>query len=502
MRKIVIIIQLFFSVCLLSQNFSVKFGETNIKGLGTDYVPFIDADSENFYTASGFFEDLTGSFTITKYSSSDMNLVDTKKIQTPEINGGKTNAKKVVLVNGKLILFVMQYDKVKNVNRLYADEINADNKTQEYKLIAEIKAIDKKTKGFFSITLSEDKKSIIVLSEMPSTEADNVRYTWQILDEKLNEVWNKNITLPYHGIASDLVIEMDYKNDKVYFIATNLKDDATMKMKRTNGINKMYCYDFKQSKLTEHLFNIETKSLFDLNINFNHKNQVVLTGLYSFSKVIPAQVFFNHTRELRTEDGAFCEIYSENLENILYNDSVGNGYSSFEYYMNDVFVQDDGSVFFVSENKEKVGRGDGSGSYDYYSKGINIHYFNPNKNIKWAKRIAKEQHEVVEGACYYYFSTLSLIKNNNLFLVINDNQKNNLENSDYRFQNFIAVKNAETKVLKIDEAGNISQDKSVLEFVDSKNTVYCKINSRINPSNIIVGSNTENGKKFAKISLK
>lgn len=501
MKRALLILQLLFSSYLFSQKPNIKFGETKIGGLGTDYIPFIGSDNESFYTTSDFYVDLSGSFSITKYSGTDMNVVNTKKVQTPEINGIKTSVNKILLINGKLILFVSQYDKNKNVNRLYACNVSADNVSDEsYKLISEIKAIDKKLKGFFSVFLSKDKTSLIVLSELPSTESDDIRYSWRIADDNINVIWDKTITLPYHGIASDMVVETDYKNDKVYFIATNLKDDALMKMKRTNGINKMYCYDFKQSKLTEHFLNIESKSLFDLNINVNNKNQVVLTGLYSYSKVIPRQVFFNHTRELRTEDGAFCEVYSENIENVLYKDSIENGYSSFEYYVNDVFVQDDGSVFFVSENKEKIGKGDYT--YDYYSKGVNIHYFNPNKNIKWAKRITKEQHEVIEGGCYYYFSTLSLIKNNNLFLIINDNKKNNLETSGYSFQNFNLAKNAETKIIKIDQSGTISEDKSVLEFTDSKNTIYCKTNSRINQSEMIVGSDTESGKRFARISLK
>lgn len=503
MKKVLLILQLLFSFYLFSQKPNIKFGETKIGGLGSDYIPFIGSDNENFYTTSNFYADLTGSFSITKYSSMNMNAVNTTKVQTPEINGIKTSLNKILLIDGKLILFVSQYDKNKNVNRLYACNVSADNVSeQSYKLISEIKAIDKKLKGFFSVFLSKDKKSLIVLSELPSTESDDVRYFWQIVDNNINIIWDKAITLPYHGIASDMVVETDYKNDKVYFIATNLKDDAIMKMKRTNGINKMYCYDFKQSKLTEHFFNIEKKSLFDLNINIDYKNQVVLTGLYSYSKVIPRQVFFNHTRELRTEDGAFCEVYSENIEHILYKDSIENGYSGFEYYVNDVFVQDDGSVFLVSENKEKVGRGNGTSEYDYYSKGVNIHYFNTTKNTKWIKRISKEQHEVIEGGCYYYFSTLSLIKNNNLFLIINDNKKNNLESAGYSFQNFNLAKNAETKIIKLDESGNLAEDKSVLEFTDSKNTIYCKTNSRINQSEMIVGGDTESGKRFARISLK
>ena len=90
----------------------------------------------------------------------------------------------------------------------------------------------------------------------------------------------------------------------------------------------------------------------------------------------------------------------------------------------------------------------------------------------------------------------------NLFLIINDNKKNNLESSKYNFENFQLIKNIETKIIKINEYGNIQEDKSIADFIDSKNVVYCKTKSRINESEIIVGSKGENVKTFAKISLK
>lgn len=499
MKKVLLTLFLICSIHLFPQYPSIKIGETKISELGSDYIPFIGADSQAFYT-SDYYEDLTSNFTITKYSSKEMNIIDIKKIQVPVINDNKTCVKKVLLIDGKLILFASQYDKTNNVNRLYAININSDNKLeQSYKLISEIKTIDKKLKGFFNVTLTEDKESLIILSELPSAESDKIRYSWQIMDKNLNILWNKSINLPYYGIASDLVAKMEYRNEKIYFIVTNLKDDITIK-KKINGVNKLYCYDLKTSKLTELLLNIQSKSLFDLNINFNQKNHLVLTGLYSYSKVIDKQVFFNHTRELRTENGAFCEVYSENLENILYKDSLVSTYGGFEYYLNDVFIQNDGSIFLVSENREVIGSKNGSS--DYYSGGVKVHYFNSDTKVKWMKDINKNQHEVVEGGCYYYFSTLSLIKNNNLFLIINDNKNNNLESSKYNFENFQLVKNIETKIIKINESGNIQTDKSIDDFIDSKNVVYCKTKSRINEIEIIVGSKGGNGKTFAKISLK
>lgn len=494
---IIVLLHLF----AFSQNISITIGNEKIKWL--EFARrFVGSDNQGFYTAD-YSEDLSSNFTLTKYSSTDINTLYSQKIKVPTVNDKECLVKTILLVENTLVLFTTQYDKNNNLNKLYANKFNSDGSINpDSKLIAEIKAIDKKTKGFFRLSVSESKKSIIVLSEQPSSETDNIRYEWKVIDKDLNTLWDKSVNLPYYGISSDLIVKMEYKNDKIYFIATNLKDISIKDRKNAKAENKLYCYDLKQSKLTEVILNIRTKSLFDLNINLNDKNQVILTGLYSFSKVLDKQVFFNKTNELRDENGAFCSIYSENLTEILYNDSIENKTDGYLYYVNDVFVQNDGTVIFVSENKNYSGNQ--GGTPDYNSGGVLIHAFNPINKTKWIKKIEKSQHDVVER---YLFSTISLANNNSLALLINDNIKNTLTNTGnnsnkFIFENFQIEKNAITKIIQLDTKENIKENTTVKEFSNAENVVHCNIKTRISPNEIIVSVKTEGGNKYAKITFK
>lgn len=505
----------FFTIILAVLNFSL-FSQNITLAIGgeikrSDYDKrLVGADSKAFYTAD-YSEDMSSDFTLTKYSCLDVKMIYSKEIQIPKANDKKCNAKTILLVDGDLILFTTQHDKTSQVTKLYANKFNSDGSiSQDSKLISEIPAIDKKKIGFFYFTISENKKTIVVLSEKPTNETDSIRYNWKIIDKDLTVLWNKSMNLPYYGISSDYTEEMDYKNDKVYFIATNLKDLSIKDRKKAIAKNKLYCYDFKKTKLTELLLNIDYKSLFDLNLNFNEKNQVILTGLYSYSPDVPyKQVFFNKNTWLRNESGAFFEIYDETLETNIYKDTISNDGSVSQFYINDVILKNDGSVIIISESNHtseshKMSSSmDGSGassSITYYTGDVLIHSFNPNNKSKWIKRIEKFQY--VTEMESDFFSTLSLSNNNTLALIINDNRKNNLESPVFKFENFKLEKNAQTKIIQVDYTGNIKENQSITDFIDSKNIIRCKRKIRINESEIIVGIKTEDGNRFAKISLK
>lgn len=487
-----------FNFCLFSQNITLTIGG-EIKR--SDYDKrLVGADSKAFYTAD-YSEDMSSDFTLTKYSCLDVKMIYSKEIQIPNVNNKKCNAKTILLVDGDLILFTTQYDKANQVTKLYANKFNSDGSiSQDSKLISEIPAIDKKQVGFFYFTVSENNKTMVILSEKPSSETDSIRYNWKIIDKDLTVLWNKSMNLPYYGLSSDYTTKMDYKNDKVYFIATNLKDLSIKDRKKAIAKNKLYCYDFKKSKLTELLFNVDYRKLFDFNLNFNNKNQIIVTGLYSYSDKSDKQGLFNIDSQLRRESGVFFEIYDETLETNFYKDTIPNE-DNRAYYVKDVFLNNDGSVMIISENNytvesHKMGN---APTYDYNSNDVLVHVFNPNNKSKWIKRIKKEQHDTMESD---FFSIISLSNHNTLSLFINDNRKNNLENPVFKFENFQLEKNAQTKILQVDNTGIIKENKSTTDFIDSKNIIRCKRKIRINESEIIVGIKTEDGNRFAKISLK
>jgi hypothetical protein len=398
-----------------------------------------------------------------------------------------------------LVLFTTQYDGNDNLHKLYANKFNPDGSLNpDSKLIAEIKTIDKKTKGFFNLSLSESKKIILILAERPSNDTDNIRYDWKVIDRDLNVLWDKSVNLPYYGISSELIVKMEYNNNKIYFVATNLKDISIKDRRKAIAENKLYCYDLKTSKLTDVILDVKSKSWFDLNLKFNENNQVILTGLYSYSKESDKQVFFSKTSELRDAHGAFCSIYDENLVGAVFKDSIEGMARGFLNYVNDVFLQKDGTVILVSENKDYK-RNEG-GTTDYYSGSVFIFAFNPINKTKWNKKINKSQHDIE----YVLFSTISLSNNNSLALLINDNKENTIEKNgnNLTFQNFTLKKNAKTNIIDLDIKGNLKENNLVPAFSNAESVVYCGVRSRISPNEVIVALKTNNGNVYGKITLK
>lgn len=478
---------------VFSQTFSITTGNSDSKWLSAG--DFTLADEDAFYS-SGHIEGSSSSFVLTKYSSSTMDQVYQQKIKVPEVNGKECEVKKLILVDGSLILFTTQLDKSDGLHKLYANKFNEDGTlSSESKLIASIKPANKKLEGFFKVVTAENKKNIIVLSEMASTETENIKHNWRILDKDLDLILENSLELPYYGIDEPTVPEMNYMHDKVYFIAWRLKHILDKKERdKTTSERKLYCFDLKSSKLTEVALNTESYSLFDVCIKFNSNGQVILTGLYSTE---PGSFFYNTNSFYRKEAGAFCEVYNDNLEKLIYKEQIPNDWDGYLFYLNDVFIQNDGTVMLVSEKKDiSVGYG-GSKPSVHLSGNVLVYAFNPTTRQNWLKVITKRQED---SGMNNFFSTLTLSDGSDLAFVINDNRKNHL-GAGLKFENFGLIdKNVQTKVLIADTEGEIKEDSSVTEF-SGNYLIYCMINIRISASEMIVSVKTEEGARLAKITL-
>jgi hypothetical protein len=458
MKKIIPLF-LFVAVQLsvFSQNISIITGKTKSPSYGVG--AFTNADGEAFYV-SEHIEGSSSSFIVTKYSSKTLDEIYSKKIKVPEVNGKECDVKTVLLAEGTLLLFTTQFDKTDGLNKLYANKFRTDGTIdEESKLIASVKPINKKLQGSFAVGLAENMKNVIVCTEMATSETESIKYIWKILDKNLNTTLESSMELPCYSLSNPSVRKMDYKNGKVYFISWRLRDVPKSKEKdKSPAVNKLYCYDLKNQKLTEVVLDVTHNSLFDVGISFNTKDQVILTGLYSTSE--SGYFFFAESAYNRIESGAFCEVYTDDLEKVLYKDILANDGGGYLYYVNDVLLQADGSIVLISEWKDIAEYG--SSTQPHHKSGdVLIHAFNPETKEKWIRRISKDQQA---GSRNDLFSTLVLSAGNNLAFLINDNRKNTLGNA-LTFANFGLIdKNVQTKVLFADAKGEIKESHSVTAF--------------------------------------
>jgi hypothetical protein len=492
MKKILSLLFIFlFWHFAFSQNVSLTLSTTKPDDLG-----HVLANAESFY-ASDYKIGYSYTFTVNKYSCSTLNEIYRQKIKVPEVNGKECEVKELVLADGALVLFTTQYDKSEGINRLYANKFNEDGTLDnESRLITTIKAPNKKLHGFFQVKLAENKKDILVLAEKASTETENIGYNWIILDKSLNVTQESSMELPYYGIDDPSVAKMEYRNGKVYFIAWRLKHILDKKERdKTVSEKKLYCYDLKKAKLTEVLLKTAQNSMFDLRLNFNGEDQLILAGLYSTDT--KDALFFERATD-RIASGAFCEVYSDNLEKLVYRDTLPNEWNGYLYYLNDVFVQKNGMIVLITERKEIVPDGGGSKAPCHRSGNTTVYAFDPSTKEKWEKTIRKEQED---SSTNDLFSTLTLCSGNNLAFIINDNRKNTLGQPP-AFKNFGLIdKNVQTKVLIADGKGTMEEDHSITAFSGDV-LVYCMLAARISASEMLVPVKTDNGRCLAKLTMK
>ena len=508
-NKILVITISLINFCSFSQNIEFTLSQTEHK----DTKNFKFADSQAFYT-SDFYEYQTTSFYLSKYSSIDLKNIYATKINMPKINNKETKSLELLLIENDLVLFSTLFDKKTNKFILYATKINADGILSiESKVVSEIDAY-KKSYGYFIVRLTESKKTIIINTEKPSNETDSVRYNWKIIDKNCNILRDKSLSLPYYGNESWPVKLMEYKYDKIYFLATNLKKLPVKDQIKAPIENKLYCYDLKNEKITDYPLSIETRSLFDLHINFNTENQVILTGLYSYSDINEKCVFYDNDRpDLRRGAGALCEILNENLELNLYKNYIDFPKKKTDFtpiFLKDIYLQDDGSIILISEFKYNVGSfttitfGSNSGSSDRHFGDILINTFDPLSKAHYVNRVSKDQIQRLEGILSSYVS-ISNGKKIELFVSDTDDKKltkNINTNSEFYINNSKSYKHSKTLLLEIDNKGNMKENTDVKELINREFLMMCDYKISLNQNEIIFSYENNSGQKFGKMLYK
>ena len=205
-----------------------------------------------------------------------------------EIESGKRQGKinNILHHKGKLLFFYTFEDTKTKKNTLYLDEIDKSTllpKKQE-KVIGQIDFTGKgkRNRGSFQYRVSRDSSKILVLYALPYDEDSPEKFGFTVLDQQLNLMWSKDITMPYRDELYDFESFRVDNQGSAYVLGLVYKEKR--KDKRKGQPNYSYeilaCRD-KGNVIKQYPVSLDDRFLTDMQIEILDTQNIICAGFYS-----------------------------------------------------------------------------------------------------------------------------------------------------------------------------------------------------------------------------
>jgi hypothetical protein len=473
-------ILVFFTTVVFSQDISLLASKEDMQD---SYFSYFNGNSQFTYNST-FNTDFNSSsynpkwkseFTLIKYSSNDLSFIYKKNIAIPKENDSEVLPHSLIPIEEKIILFSTHYYKKIKKIKLIARTIDENGNLSTMTEVSE-QENDRGDYCNFEINLSKDGKSIMIVSTpfYSSVKDSKLSSSIIILNKELRFIWNESLGIKYPCYKPNTHNKPYYNANKFYFLGYT---ESELDMNSNQVRKTFFCFDFQSKKLTHNILPIEILAEDDpyarmnYEIETNNKNQLILIALPVLSKqknVLGAKPYFLNE---------YCFLFNDDLTELIFKNKFElpeelNGYSKFK--VKNIFQDAEGGIYYITEHTIKNPPLPGafaSRSDDVHSD-IIVNCANSNSNQTWTRIIKKKQDEYLTS----YYSLISLFNGKEIKLVLNDKKRENesnfsVTNKDYVFQEFSKEKNAKTVILSIDKQGNITEDKSIIDFNNQINVI-------------------------------
>jgi hypothetical protein len=489
----------------------------------------VASDAEGFYAIQvGYRYYGIGILSVTKtiitleHYNKEMNLNRSTELEL-NYKDDKMDYERIIQLDDVLYVFASYKDQSNKKNMLFVQSINKNTlrPNGDFRQVGEVDYDNgtKSNSGNFNVRMSRDSSHLMVYSHLPYHEHENERFGFQVLDRKLDPVWNKEVTLPYKdGLYS---IE-DYKIDsKGNVHVLGVVYNEVRKSKRNGAPN--YHYEilsyFKEGEhMKSYPVTVEGKFLTDMQITITDDLDLLCGGFYSNTGTfgIIGTYFIRidgHSKEIVTQSfkefgiDFIAQHLSERKEDKLKKKAEkGKDVELYQYNLNDIITRSDGGAILIAEQ--------------YYVKTITTTTYSPNGvmsmqttnyynyndiivinispagEIEWTQKIQKKQTTVNDGGFYSSYSLA--IVHDKLILIFNDHVQNVNNDSNYvlPYNRY----NGAVFLVTIDGSGRVEKQQM---FDPSMSEVYVrpKVCEQVASNELILFAQKRKNQQFAKVTF-
>jgi len=393
----------------------------------------------------------------------EMKLIKAELIDL-KFKGKRRVYEDMILLGGQLYFLTSFNNQIKKKNYLFAQAIDNRRLTLDNALIniGEIDSKNKERTGVFGLHVSRDSSKILIYNELPYKKNSPEEFALRVYDENLNELWTKNIVLPYSDAQFGVEEYRIDNNGNVYLLGA-LYESGTREVRRGKPNFKyiILTYTNDGEKMEEYKISLSNKFITDLTFRVADNGDLVCSGFFSDigTYSVKGTYFFRlnpETRQITNQNQkefdfdflteSMTDRQREKAKKAKQKGNKKKQAELFQYALDHLILRSDGGAVLIAEQyyAERISVNENPlyapGAFTtfsrnrYYGNQYDRFYYNynyndiiivnikPNGEIEWATRIPKRQ-ESTDDAGYFSSYAMSIIRDK-FFFVYNENPKN------------------------------------------------------------------------------
>ncbi len=387
----------------------------------------------------------------------NMDLVKSQDINLSYKNK-QLNFEDMIIINNNLFLLSSFHNKAKKKNYLFSQMINMRtlNAGRTLKKLGEIETKGINRTGSFGINISRDSSKVLIYNELPYKKGKPERFSLKVYNDNFDEVWSRNIRLPYND---DKFAVEEYRVDKdgnVYMLGVIYEDKSRRRRRgrptyqyvilaytADGGDAERYKIDLRDKFITDLTFRVADDGNLVCSGFFSEKGNYSIKGTYFFRLDPTSKEIYN--RNLKEFNFEFVTDFMSDRKKEKARKAKREGDTRkeaelYSYSLDRLVLRNDGGAlliaeqYFVQQRDNSFNNFNGPFGFNNFNQvgtGIDFHYhyndiiivnIRPDGEIEWASRIPKRQETVNDGG-YYSSYSMSIVRDK-IFFVFNDNARN------------------------------------------------------------------------------
>ncbi|HUM45417.1 MAG TPA: hypothetical protein PLD84_00720 [Chitinophagales bacterium] len=395
----------------------------------------------------------------------DLSLKKRQELE-PEIKGFRAELETVKYLDGNLYAFILYINKKGAQTELYYQAI--DKKTLLLsgtpKKILIIPYDSRNKQGDFTYKLSIDRKKIAIIASVHDDKNLNEKFATAVFDAGMNNLWEKQITLPYESELFEKEQLLLDNNGNIYLSGRLYNEKAKEKRKGVaNYTYKILAYRDKGIAAREYEVNLSGQFITDIGFNITTDDKLAVAGFYSTQgtysikgisfTLIDAASGVVLKQGSKPFDASFLELFTRSQVD-------KKDQELYRYSLDKIIIRSDGGVLLLAEqyyveayttrdyyNGQYVSRT----TYYYNYNDIMAINVNPNMTIAWATKIPKRQ--VTTNDNGYYSSYAYAVAGDKIYLLFNDNPDNLLVTDPAQVAKYSGVQKSVATLVTISSDG-------------------------------------------------
>lgn len=428
--------------------FQVKWGKTFEDARRSFLQDMVGYDKNGFYVLTGKSREgdpTDGTFQI-QYFNHDLTLQRSQPVELK--TGGRYEVlEDLVQLDETIYVFTSQADPKTKTHTMYVRKLNKSTLLAEPagRKIAEVQIIKNKELTYrpFAIRRSRDRSHVMIFYSLPDKKGELDEFGVHIFDNQLNEVWKKDLTMPYPDELFSVLSRRVGNDGKVYLLGKYEKDRTGSKRHgKPNYEYKIFVYE-RGADPKEYPVTSEERFLMDMQIGILDNGDIACAGFYSdeglksirgtfFLRIdgTTAKITTSTFKEFDT-DFLTQNMSERKAERLKKKEEKGKDVEIRDFTLDDLVMRSDGGVILLAEERYTITTTQTmniAGTPSTFT--TKTHHFgdiiavniNPDGVIDWSLILPKHQSTTSVGI--FYFSYSLAVVGETLYVIYNDDPQN------------------------------------------------------------------------------